>query len=406
MQRLSFLHIPKTAGTTLNALLDQHYHTEDILPRDFFGKNALHVTRTEFTQEKIDSFNRYHLIHGHFGGDILRDYLVGYRSMTVLREPSARILSLYNDWRTKSDENYARAIAPAKELIEIARTHSLADFLLCGHDLVERQFRDGQARQLASTLALLEPPDVQAACDRLDEFDLVGITEMLEPTIHLLTEMMGWAPIRDFASLNRSSGPLKPSDLDANTREIVHEFTQADQLVYRHAQRLLSTRLSESLADRRSPTPTAIEFQDSIPDEMVISTHDPIDGSGWHVREGEDLCWRWTGPERCSTMRVPLRAYQRYQVEVRIISVIADDILAGTHLMINGHSIYYKNLGVIDGHVILRGDIPAWMINTPTQSTFSIVVPRTMSHAEIQPETNDHRPKGLAITAVRFIRSS
>ncbi len=399
MQSLYFLHIPKTAGTTLNAVLDQHYSADTILPSDYFGKNALHVTHKEITDAKRTEFNSYQLIHGHFGGDILANYLPNHLSMTILRDPVARVVSLYNDWRTKSDYSYEHAIQPARELIEIARKFPIDEFLLCGHELADRQFKDGQARQLVSTLALHEPADAQAGCDRLDGMDLVGTTEMLEPTIHLLTQMMGWAPIANFASLNRSSGPMKTDQLDSRTREIIHEFTQADQVVYRHAQKLISRRLSESLSGLISRQPPPL---DTPATQIEIHANDPIDGQGWHVREGESEQWRWTGPERCSTIRAALQPGIRYRVEICIISEIASDILHGTHLLLNGHSLYSENLGQIEGQTILQADIPSWMVHTQTESTLSILVPRTLSHAQIQPETNDHRQKGLAITAVRF----
>ena len=399
MQRLYFLHIPKTAGTTLNALLDQHYSTDEILPKKLFKKNALHVTAEDFPEEQAKAFRSYKLIHGHFGGDILAQHLPGFRSMTILRDPVARVVSLYNDWRTKSDYSYEHAIEPARELIDIARKASIAEFLLCGHELADRQFKDGQARQLVSTLALHEPADAQAACDRLDSMDLVGTTEMLEPTIHLLTQMMGWAPIAGFASLNRSNGSVKADQLDSKTREIIHEFTQADQIVYRHAQMLLNRRLSDSLSNLISRQPTKL---DSPMPRVEILAKDPIDGQGWHIREGDTEQWRWTGPERCSTLRVGLQPGHRYEVQIRIISVIAEDILAGTHLTLNGHSLYFENKGQVDGKIVLRAEIPSWMVNSLTESTLSILVPRTLSHAEIQPETNDHRQKGLAITSVCF----
>ena len=398
MPPLYFLHIPKTAGTTLTAWLNQHYQSADILPRGYFGKNPLHVTREEL-EEKKAAVQHYRLVHGHYGNDVLRSFFPTARSVTILREPAARVVSLYNDWRTKSDENRAKAPDLAKQLIDIARTHDIEGFLRSGHELCMWQFRDGQARQLTASLYLNEPADAQAACEQLDRFSVVGTTELLTPTTRLIARMMGWIPPSSIAPLNTSRGTETLDGLPPSTRELIHEMTRADQIVYQHAQRLLGASLT-TLIDEQQPIRAADPAQ-PIAGTIDIGVDDPIDGDGWHVLEGEDQKWRWTGPGRTTTVRLPVIPRAPHRLTLRVISVIADDILLGAHLLINGQPLEVQNGGVIDGQILLQADIPARLLSA-AGPVLTILVPRTMAHSEIQPETGDHRPKGLAITSMRI----
>lgn len=397
MPPLYFLHIPKTAGTTLNAWLDQHYRADDILPKGYFGKNPLHVTREEFEHKK-SAVRHYRLIHGHYGNDVLRAFFPDARSITILRDPATRVVSLYNDWRTKSDENRDKAPDLAKELIDIARTHDIEGFLRSGHELCEWQFRDGQARQLTASLYLNEPADPEAACAQLDQFNIVGTTELLNPTTRLIARMMGWTPPSNMAPLNSSRGHERVDQLPSSTRELIHEMTQNDQIVYKYAQKLLSSSLTK-LIDEGFQTGPATADSTVTDGPIEIRVDDPIDGDGWHVLEGDEQKWRWTGPGRATTLRLPEFPIAPHRLTIRVISVIAEDILNGAHLLIDGHPLEIQNAGVIDGQINLRAFLPPPVL-TGTRPQLTILVPRTMSHAEIQPETGDHRPKGLAITSV------
>ncbi|GJM19755.1 MAG: hypothetical protein DHS20C14_19680 [Phycisphaeraceae bacterium] len=394
---LFFLHIPKTAGTSLTALLEQRFHEREIMPRTFFGKNALYVTPDE-AAARADEARQFRLIRGHFGGPIREKLFADRTSVTVLREPRARVVSLYNDWRTKSDENLAGAPPAERELAAAARELDLGKFLASGHALIGRLFENAQARQLAGFLWSSDAADGPAACEALDRFDVVGTTELLAPTAALLCRKMCWGPPESVARANAARASATLDDLDEPARAHLDRLTRVDQAVYAHAQRRLAGLLAEGLRDEATdPADRVFVPQDRAETDML----GPLDGSGWHVREGldTDRPWRWTGPDREATCRLPLAPGRAYTLRVWVVSVIAPDILDGAHLTVAGRSLPVERAAV-EGQTVLSAHLPAWLVTPNGPTMLSVLVPRTMSHAEVEPETADTRPKGLAITRI------
>lgn len=394
---LFFLHIPKTAGTTLAGWIEQHYPEHAIIPRRLFGKNALYVTPDD-VEARLGEARAYALVRGHYGGPIRERFFADRRSLTVLREPRARVVSLYNDWRTKSDENLADAPPAERELADLARRLDPGRFLTSGHPLIDRLFRDAQARQLAGFLwdsAIPGEGDVRRA---LDAFDLVGTAELLEPTMHALARLMGWAPPGGAQRLNATRGDARLARLDARTLAVIDDLTPLDRAAYAHAQARLARTLADALGGGHA-APAPFEPRDVVDLDML----GPIDGSGWHVREGlgTDRVWRWTGPERESTLELPLAPGRDYRVRVWVVSVIAPDVLEGAHLVAGGRSLYLDDRHDEDGQVVISARLPARLVSPGGPTRLGLLVPRTVSHAEIQPETGDPRPKGLAVTRVR-----
>ena len=84
--KIIFLHIPKTAGQYIHAVLEAAYDKTEIYP----GRVNDHLLTSS-----IDSLNRYNVFSGHFDWSLL-DCLKGDKFVfTVLREPMERILSFY-----------------------------------------------------------------------------------------------------------------------------------------------------------------------------------------------------------------------------------------------------------------------------------------------------------------------
>ena len=94
MQReaLVFLHIPKTAGTTLNRIIEWQYNPLEIFTVDPF---RIRATAQRFKTFPEARRRRYRVVRGHLHYGIHEFLPQGATYVTMLREPAARLLSSY-----------------------------------------------------------------------------------------------------------------------------------------------------------------------------------------------------------------------------------------------------------------------------------------------------------------------
>lgn len=403
--RLFLLHIPKTAGTTLTAYVDDHFDVERILPRKLLSKNALYVRPQDF-RGREGELAPYDLVRGHFGFPIWREFFAGHTLVTMLRDPVARVASLYHDWRSKSEENLAGAPPAEGDLARLARANGLAEFLAQPHPLVSRLFANGQARQLAGFIDDERTDDelLRRASDHLRQADLVGLTEFFDLSVACLARMFGWALPPQVERLNTSASRGFHGDVDGQTRAAIESMNAVDAQVYRLGSELFReqiTRAFREMQDVRIAPPSNGAMQTST-GPVIVDMGGRFNGVGFHVREGVGgpKVWRWTGPGREARVELPLTPGMNYKLTVRVISVIEQDILHGAHVLAGGRDLAVRVADMEDGEHVLLADLPAERVAFTGPTQVSILVPRTMSHASVQPMTPDRREKGLAITRI------
>ena len=95
-QRLFFVHIPKTAGVTLNSTLEHHFFQEDIFPYYRWAE-----VPADWPLQRLQG---YRLFRGHFFHSSITSLLPDPpATLTMLRHPIDRILSAFN--HTSQDLN-------------------------------------------------------------------------------------------------------------------------------------------------------------------------------------------------------------------------------------------------------------------------------------------------------------
>ena len=196
-RRLLFLHIPKTAGSSL------HQAFEAVLP-----ENSLCPVRQNLLLTRpIIELGRYRAYFGHYDmrlPDLLpgRPYL-----LTMLREPGERLVSLYRYLRSHTAE---RAKVEALELARIARNSDFADFLHKARQIAPASVDNTYVRTLAGALPLRRWEDraeadwlaqqsadvgalLPAARIALDRFDAVGIVEKFSASLAAFNRVLAGA---------------------------------------------------------------------------------------------------------------------------------------------------------------------------------------------------------------------
>lgn len=245
-----FLHIPKTAGTTVNRMILDQYSRENIA--------FLHEEGEWSTNKLVDVCNRksreLQIISGHFpyGLHERLDRTATY--MTFLRHPMELLLSMYHFFlRTPS-------IPTSQQVSQMsfAQFAQSADFdfltsnlqtrYLCGHP-------DGFRHPPAIDSFLWKPgddtPDLERAKEHLSaHFSFVGITEWSAECFAAMRSVLGWRKSDRVYRENVTTNRPAVADLDEGIQEILREKNQLDLQLYEFAGRLYRHKFAAGIADQ------------------------------------------------------------------------------------------------------------------------------------------------------------
>ena len=373
--RLFFIHIPKTAGSTFNAFLDQQYALTDIAPPEAFEKGDEYIRQGD-PEGRINYLKKFSLYRGHYGYTACQLFIPEYTTLTVLRDPFQRVVSQYNYWKTKSEEALENSIGEEKSLAALARQLSLQDFLKTEHPLIKRLFYNGQARPLASDFGCeLEGQALQdLALAHLETIDYVGVTEAFELFLRVLCERFGWHYPYQLQPLNTTRHSLHVDDLDEATLATIAAQNEADISLYKRAKELALLTASRAVK-YAFPEKQFLDYRNQS--AAIVTMSDAAPGTGWHVREvlqGDRLC-RWTGPTQETTLFIRLKP-QTYRLSVRVIATLNRDIFQQSKLQVNNTFIPTK-LHKHTGDFVIEGILPEKLIHPHKPVRLALIVPHT-----------------------------
>lgn len=189
IERFFFVHVQKTAGTTLLIRLGEQFAPEQIYPDDSDGDkfgimpqmNVDHLVE-RWPERRGD----VRVVTGHF--PLCTAELLGdpFRTFTVLREPVERTLSFLRHHRKLTP---ADAHLSLEEIYEdplrfdrLVHNHMVKMFALTTEDMTG----------WLMTTVDFRPEHLERAKERLATVDVVGIQEDFEPFCHELERRFGW----------------------------------------------------------------------------------------------------------------------------------------------------------------------------------------------------------------------
>ena len=235
-QSLIFLHIPKTAGTTLHQIIEKQYESTSILK---IGIN---------TQKCIDKFKnlpekereKFRVIKGHMAFGLHEFLPQPCTYITMLRDPIDRVISSY----------YYVLRAPVHYLHEYvttttSRQMSLKDFVCSG---ICTDLDNGQTRRLAgvsvgrlsgsqtvnfgeSSTELLE----KAKENLTNYFSVVGTLGKFDEFLLLAKQSFGWSNCYYARQNVTNKRPLK-EQISEDTLETIEKYNQLDIQLYKFVQ--------------------------------------------------------------------------------------------------------------------------------------------------------------------------
>ena len=233
-EALVFLHVPKSAGTTLNRLIEWEYPLFDIYSIDpvFFRWSWTHLQRLSEKRLKRTRVFKGHMLFG------LHEILPQPATyITVLREPVDRVVSAFYFMR-----NYKLHPLSWKFRWE---NWSLEDF-------VRRLPRDNVQCKIVAG-AEYEEPCTAEICERAKEnlvryFSVVGLSERFEESLALMKLRFGWK-LERYSSFNVTRTRPKKDDLPRSTLDLIVEKNSFDVALYELAAKVFQTAINTHAAE-------------------------------------------------------------------------------------------------------------------------------------------------------------
>jgi hypothetical protein len=247
-KKFAFVHIPKTAGMTMSAILERKFLKNEICPI------RLYPDLLAMPKEEI---NKYRVFRGHFPYEILGCLLdEPFRCITILREPVARYYSYYKFMKNRED--FEKFSFLAKE-VPLIRKMDFKEFANATNLSVVKDGLNQQCRYLGKeipeTVALPylagkkdpTPDEIERAKTRLSTMDAFGLAERFQDSLFLMSFAFGWEPIMDNLVLN-ASGRSERSEITEDVKAFIEEKNKADVELFQFAKALFETKYQEMIS--------------------------------------------------------------------------------------------------------------------------------------------------------------
>ncbi|MCL4262174.1 MAG: sulfotransferase family 2 domain-containing protein [Anaerolineae bacterium] len=234
-QTIIFLHIPKTAGTTLYHILERQYE-----PIEYYivnqPKEELQHLQNLPPEQKTD----IRLLGGHinFGVHAILPQPATY--FTILRRPLALVTSYFYYLRSEvSHPNF-----------HLAKSMTLPEFL---ESRLDENMSNIQTRLLAGkahsgSYYECTPDDLEIAKANLRQCAVVGLTERFDETLLLLQKAFGWQNLA-YARMNVTRKKPSKGDLPPDVIQAAAQANQLDEALYQYAASLFAEQVGQQDTD-------------------------------------------------------------------------------------------------------------------------------------------------------------
>jgi hypothetical protein len=232
-ERLIFLHVPKTSGTTMRHILEAQYGADKLYC--IYENNRPFHTRTEFAQLSTEAKRRFRVYMGHLDYGLHRQLPVPTRYCAFMRNPVTRVISYYHHVMSHNP-HYKKSRA------------SLLKFLSSRDPQVDNH----QTRLLSGVspkFGLCTEQMLWTAIENVDtDFVLVGLTERFDESLLLLGKLLAWADWSAPRYEAQNVSINKPAETYYSDQEInaVKHHNRFDIILYSYVERLLQDKLRQA----------------------------------------------------------------------------------------------------------------------------------------------------------------
>ncbi len=252
-----FIHVPKTAGTTLKTILRLQH--PDLLVRNVGNVLKDYDKALEYVQragQRVSADPRNFALKAHMPFGFHRYFPPDARYITFLRDPIERAISnYYHEARKLIQRDQVPLLARPEDILASKRPHL---------DNLQTRFLSGAENPftVAATNDLLE----HAKENLRDRFTFVGITERFDESLLVLNAIFGW-PLSAYRHeksgttyhSGRFGGAVRPraDELPPETLELIEQHNRLDRELYAFGRGLFEQQL-EAHRDERFDTDLAV----------------------------------------------------------------------------------------------------------------------------------------------------
>ena len=227
-----FLHLQKTAGTTIQNMARYHYGNESVISHD------------DYKSLGLDKCRKFPFVSGHFGIKFAKPLMENRFSFIFLRDPINRLLSLYR---------YYMSVPYGKCPIgDLAKNVDMSSFFDDIHGPDHHAIIwNHQATQLAygwgNELVVDEDSNkptkmshdsiLQIAKHNLTRFDYVGFVETFDKDIRIIFTKIGVRP-KKIVNIHANATNKDEFTLESLPADIIAKLTtrnEIDKMLYDHA---------------------------------------------------------------------------------------------------------------------------------------------------------------------------
>lgn len=225
---LIFLHIPKTAGTTLNRIIEWQYNPLSIFTMDPY---RIRATPERLKQLPEARRRRLRMVRGHLYYGVHEYLPQGSTYITMLREPVARFLSSYYFLQR-------RPLHPMHRKVKSERI-GVEDFIR-----LTPQRQNMQCSLIAGIKSngKCEESTLQIAKENLARsFSIVGLSERFEESLMLIAKTFDWEiPFYENHKVSKTRPKVEPSAV-----EMIKENNRLDLELYEFGKGLFEASLAK-----------------------------------------------------------------------------------------------------------------------------------------------------------------
>lgn len=226
---LVFFHMPKTAGTRMREVMRQH--TPDERTLELYSPAQIAFWSDETVNQNYDA------IFGHTGYALMNRLSRPVQSITVLRDPVDRVLSLYFFWREVET-------VPGDPGPELAKNLDLLQFVTSEHPVITASIHNAMAWFYFYDLSIPARHDFRGISDHdllakaaanLDQMTFICLQERFAESLTAMSRCFGWPEPVDRPA-NANPKRLRRDEVSPEIIAAIEKRVGVDVALYRHAE--------------------------------------------------------------------------------------------------------------------------------------------------------------------------